>query len=41
MQRCAIERGDGCEVVTEETQNGPAAVAFNRDQPRAMYDVHN
>lgn len=36
-----IEKSNGCEVVTEETQNGPAAVAFNRDQPRAMYDAHD
>jgi hypothetical protein len=32
---------NGCEVVTEETQNGPSAVAFNLDQPRAMYDAHD
>ncbi len=36
-----IEKSTGCEVVTEETQNGPAAVAFNRNQPRAMYDAHD
>ena len=36
-----IEKSNGCEVVTEETQNGPAAVAFNRNQPRAMYDAHD
>ena len=36
-----IEKSNGCEVVTEETQNGPAAVAFNLDQPRAMYDAHD
>jgi len=36
-----IEKSNGCEVVTEETQNGPSAVAFNLDQPRAMYDAHD
>ena len=36
-----IEKSNGCEVVTEETQNGSAAVAFNLDQPRAMYDAHD
>jgi hypothetical protein len=36
-----IEEGNGCEVVTEETQNGPAAVAFNLNQPGAMYDAHD
>jgi hypothetical protein len=36
-----IEQSNGCEVVTEETQNGPAAVAFNLNQPRAMYDAHD
>jgi hypothetical protein len=36
-----IEKSDGCEVVTEETQNGPSAIAFNLDQPRAMYDAHD
>jgi len=36
-----IEKSNGCEVVTEETQNGPAAVAFNLNQPRAMYDAHD
>ena len=36
-----IEKSNGCEVVTEETQNGPSAVAFNLDQPRAMYDGHD
>jgi len=29
------------QVVTEETQNDPSAVAFNLDQPRAMYDAHD
>ena len=32
-----LEKGDGCLVVTEETQNGPSAIAFNLDQPTAMY----
>jgi Polyketide cyclase / dehydrase and lipid transport len=36
-----IEKGDGCDVVTEETQNGPAAIAFNLTQPKAMYDGHD
>jgi hypothetical protein len=36
-----IEKSNGCEVVTEETQNGSAAVAFNLNQPRAMYDAHD
>ena len=36
-----IAQSNGCEVVTEETQNGPAAVAFNLTQPRAMYDAHD
>jgi hypothetical protein len=36
-----LEKGDGCLVVTEETQNGPSAIAFNLDQPTAMYDAHH
>ena len=36
-----IEKSNGCEVVTEETQNGPSAIAFNLDQPTAMYDAHD
>ena len=36
-----IEKPDGCEVVTEETQNGPSAIAFNLNQPTAMYDAHD
>jgi hypothetical protein len=36
-----IEKSNGCEVITEETQNGPSAIAFNLNQPRAMYDAHD
>jgi hypothetical protein len=36
-----IQQPNGCEVVTEETQNGPSAIAFNVNQPTAMYDAHD
>jgi hypothetical protein len=36
-----LEKGDGCEVVTEEAQIGPSAIKFNVEQPTAMYDGHN
>ena len=36
-----IEKGDGCEVVTEEAQVGPSALKFNVEQPTAMYDGHD
>lgn len=35
-----IPKSGGCNVVTEETQNGPSAVSFNTQQPTAMYDGH-
>lgn len=30
----------GCHVVTDETNNGPQAVALRRDQPDAIHDGH-
>jgi hypothetical protein len=36
-----LEKGDGCQVVTEESQIGPAAINFNIEQPTAMYDAHH
>jgi len=36
-----IEKKDGCEVVTEESQIGASAIAFNLAQPTAMYDAHH
>jgi Polyketide cyclase / dehydrase and lipid transport len=36
-----IEQVGGCEVITEETQKGPSAIAFNLAQPTAMYDGHS
>jgi uncharacterized protein YndB with AHSA1/START domain len=36
-----VEEGEGCRVVTEETQRGAPAVAFNLAQPKAMYDGHD
>ena len=36
-----IKKGDGCEVVTEESQVGPSAVKFSREQPTAMFDGHH
>jgi len=35
-----VEKGDGCEVITEETQNGPSAVKLNTEKPTGMYDGH-
>lgn len=31
---------DGCYVLTEETQQGPAAIALKEAMPTAMYDAH-
>jgi hypothetical protein len=36
-----VSKGDGCEVITEESQVGPSAIKFNLSQPRAMYDAHD
>lgn len=36
-----IPKDDGCEVVTEESQVGPSAIAFNLAQPTAMFDGHH
>jgi hypothetical protein len=36
-----VEEGEGCRVVTEESQIGPAAISFNIEQPTAMYDAHH
>jgi len=30
----------GCSVVTEETNNGPGAIALRRDKPEAIHDGH-
>ncbi len=36
-----LKKGDGCQVVTEESQVGPSAIKFNLEQPTAMYDAHH
>ena len=36
-----LKKGDGCQVVTEESQVGPSAIKFNMEQPTAMYDAHH
>ncbi|HXM02923.1 MAG TPA: SRPBCC family protein [Chthoniobacterales bacterium] len=36
-----LEEGNGCRVVTEESQIGPSAIHFNIEQPTAMYDAHH
>lgn len=36
-----VEKAGGCEVITEETQLGAAAIQFNLAQPTAMFDAHH
>lgn len=36
-----VPKGNGCEVVTEESQVGPSAIKFNAEQPTAMFDGHH
>jgi hypothetical protein len=36
-----LKKGNGCQVITEESQVGPSAIKFNLDQPTAMYDAHH
>jgi hypothetical protein len=36
-----VAKAGGCEVITEESQVGAAAIRYNIEQPTAMHDGHN
>jgi len=36
-----VAKAGGCEVITEESQVGPASIKYNIEQPTAMHDGHN